>query len=86
MIQVTKNDDLIQKYNLEAITNFVKAKLENVTQTYKDSSLEQKRVLVCSIFPSGLHWNGNSYLNTKISQFYNAILDLLKPVVAFGTP
>ncbi len=84
-VQVSKNDDLIQKYNLEAITRFVKVKLENIVETYADSNLQQKRVLLCSIYPNGLRWNGNSYLNTKISEFYNAIMALRERVVLFGT-
>ena len=85
-VQVTKNDDMIQKYNLEAITSFAKSKLENVAQTFVDSDLQGKRSVLCSIYPSGLHWNGNVYLNTVISPFYSAILTLKKDVVSFGTP
>ena len=85
-VQITKNDDIIQKYNLEAITLFVKSKLENITQTFVESDLTGKRSLLCSIYPSGLHWDGNAYLNTVISPFYSAILDLKNPSVLNGTP
>ena len=85
-IQITKSDDVIQKYNLEAITTFIKSKLENITQTYLDSDLQQKRVLLCSIFPSGLRWDGKAYLNTAISEFYTSILALQKDPVCFGGP
>ena len=84
-IQVAKNDELLQKYNLEAIISFIKNKLSNLTQTYKDSDLEQKRVLVGSIFPSGLTYSEMGYLNPKISQYHNAIIDLSKPCVSFGS-
>ena len=83
-IQITKSDNMIQKYNLEAITTFVKTKLGNITQTYLESSLQQKRVLLCSIFPSGLHWDGKAYLNTVISEFYTPIMALQKVPVQFG--
>lgn len=85
LIQTTKNDDLVQKYNLEVITKFFNSKFGNLAQTYTDSDLGQKRVLLCSIFPSGLRWDGLAYLNTAISQFYSAILALKKPGVSFGT-
>jgi endogenous inhibitor of DNA gyrase (YacG/DUF329 family) len=85
ILQITKNDDMIQKYNLEAITLFVKSKLDNVTRTFEESTLQQKRMLLCSIFPSGLHWNGSTYLNTQISVFYTELLRLNKQGVVFET-
>ena len=75
---------MIQKYNLEDITTFIKAKLKNVTQTYLESDLQQKHVLLCSIFPSGLHWDGKAYLNTVISEFYTSIMALQNVPVQFG--
>ncbi len=84
-IQVTKNDDLIQKYNLEAITKFIKSKLENITQTYLDSSLSEKRTLVSSIYPQGMAWGGKSLLNSPMSPFFSSILGLQQEPVNFGT-
>lgn len=84
-LQIAKNDELIQKYNLEAIAKFVKNKLSNVSQTYIDSDLEQKRILLCSIYPSGLPWDGNGYSNTKISPFYASIVDIQVNCVPFGS-
>ncbi len=84
-LQVAKNDDLLDKYNLEAITKFVKNKLGNLTQTYIDSSLEQKRTLLCSIYPSGMHWGENGYSNTEISKFYTCILDIQLSSIPFGS-
>lgn len=85
-LQVTKNDDLIQKYNLEAITKFVQSKLGNITQTYLDSSLTEKRTLISSIYPSGLVWGGTRLLNCPMSPFFASILDLQGETVNFGTP
>lgn len=82
---IAKDDDLIEKYNLEDITKFVKNKLGNIVQTYIDSDLQEKRTLLCSIFPKGLVWDENDYSNTLISQFYTAILDLQKDHITFGT-
>lgn len=84
-LQIAKNDELIQKYNLEAISKFVKNKLTDISQTYIDSDLEQKRILLCSIYPSGLLWSGNGYSNTQISPFYTSILDVLNNHVPFGS-
>ncbi len=75
-IQVTKDDALINKYNLEAITKFIKEKFENLAKTYMESNLEQKRVLLCSTMPLGAVWTYPGLSNTKISPYYQAILDL----------
>ncbi len=83
-IQITKNEAMIGKYNLEDVTKFIKSKFENLTNTYEDSSLEQKRVLLCSIFPLGLLWGYPDYSNTKISPLYQSIRDLDKPRVTSG--
>ena len=75
-IRITKDDTLLDKYNLEMITNFIKDKFENLPKTYLKSTLEQKRVILCSIFPSGVLWSYPGYSNTTISPYYQAILDL----------
>jgi site-specific DNA recombinase len=85
-LQLAKNDELLKKYNLESIISFIQSKLGNIANTYAESSLEQKRVLLCSIYPSGLQWSKNSYLNTQISPIYTCISDLNKEVVCFGGP
>lgn len=84
-LQIAKNDDLLLKYNLEAITKFIKNKLGNLTQTYIDSTLEQKRILLCSIYPSGMHWGENGYSNTQISKFYRSILGIQTDCIPFGS-
>ena len=37
------------------------------------STLGKLRVLLCSIFPSGLRWSYPGYYNTKISPIYQSI-------------
>ncbi len=72
-IQITKDDALLAKYNLEAIVKFMKDKFANLGTTYKLSNLSQIRVLLCSIFPSGLVWSYPGYTNTPISPIYESI-------------
>ena len=64
-IQSTKNDELLEKYNLESISKFVKDKFENLVETFEKSDLNEIRTLTCSIFPSGVVWAPNGYSNTK---------------------
>lgn len=72
-VQITKDDALLAKYNLEAIVQFMKEKFSNLDTTYQTSTLSQIRVLLCSIFPAGLTWNYPGYYNTQISPIYSSI-------------
>lgn len=83
IIQFTKNDELLDKYDLAPITKFVETKLTDLPKTFETSmkkdpepDLGQIRMLLCSIFPSGMPYGRNGYSNTEISPFYRAILDL----------
>ena len=69
-IQIAKDDDLITKYNIEDVTVFIREKFKNLAKTYQNSNLQQKRMLLCSIFPSGLVWNYPGYLNTEVNPCY----------------
>ena len=86
VIQITKTDSIIEKYNLQAIVKFIEDKLVDLAKTFDSEGLEQKRVLVCSIFPSGMSWGYPGYSNTKISPFYQAILALQENNVSFSAP
>ena len=83
-IQAAKDETMIEKYNLEAITKFIETKFTNLNETYKNAPLEQKRVLMCSIFPKGLQWSYPGYSNTQISPFYRCFLDYQSGSVSFG--
>jgi DNA invertase Pin-like site-specific DNA recombinase len=72
-VQMAKDDALLAKYNLEAIVKFMKEKFANLGQTYQLSNLHQIRVLMCSIFPSGMVWGYPGFLNTEISPIYQSI-------------
>jgi site-specific DNA recombinase len=84
VIQMTKNDDLITKYNIEAVTTFIRDKFKDLTKTYEDSTLQQKRMLLCSIFPSGLVWSYPGYLNTQISPIFQSIWQFPDQPVRYG--
>ncbi len=84
VVQVTKNDDLITKYNIEDVTTFIREKFKDLVKTYETSNLQQKRMLLCSIFPSGLTWSYPGYLNTQISKFYQVMRDADNSAVTFG--
>ncbi|HSX42047.1 MAG TPA: recombinase family protein [Candidatus Saccharimonadales bacterium] len=85
-IQITKNDEVLEKYNLERICESITAKFANLAQTYTESSLEQKRVMLCSIFPVGVPWGYPGYSNTQIHDVYTCCLELNSNDVSFGGP
>lgn len=72
-LHLTQDDELMEKYNLEAIVSFMKDKFANLGTTYQLSTLSQIRVLLCSIFPSGLTWDYPGFSNTEISPLYQAV-------------
>ncbi len=83
-LQLAKSDGMIEKYNLEAIAAFLNEKFIDLAKTYEESTLDQKKVLLCSINPQGLVWDYKGYSNTPISPFYQSILNLQKKSVSFG--
>ena len=77
---------MLKKYNLKETVKFIKEKLSDLGKTYLDSSLEQKRVLLGSIFPSGVAWNYPGISNRDIGPLYQAIITFTTPGVHFGDP
>ncbi len=84
LVQITKNDELITKYNIEDVTLFIKDKFKDLVKTYETANLQQKRMLLCSIFPSGLTWSYPGYLNTQISPCYQVMRDSETQTVTYG--
>ena len=83
-IQAAKDETVIEKYNLEAITNFIQTKFTDLDKAFNEADLERKRVLVCSIYPEGLTWNYPGYSNTPMSPFYRCFLDIQDGKVPIG--
>ncbi len=73
LARLSKSDALLEKYNLEELVAFVKSKFSDLAITYKTSRLCAKRVLMCSIFPSGMAWDYPGFSNTEISLNYQYI-------------
>jgi len=82
--QVVKEDSLIDQYNIDKVTDFMRTKLADLGETYKTSTLSQIKVLLGSIFPSGLSWDYNGTLNHKIRPIYRYIQDPNDPAIPSG--
>lgn len=74
--QIVKDDTTIDKYDINEVISFLKTRMADLGETYKRSNLAQIKVLLGSIFLSGLAWNYNGTLNHRISPLYQAILGL----------
>jgi hypothetical protein len=73
VLRIAKDEDLINQYNLEEIFKFVKGFFVDLGETYRQSSLIQKRALLGSIFASKLSWSYPGYSNRSISPSYQYI-------------
>ncbi len=82
----SKDDILLEKYDINAITDFIRDKFTNLKETYVNSSLNVKRVLLGSISPSGFSWDYPGCSNRGISPLYQPILDVENAGVPFGDP
>jgi hypothetical protein len=84
--QIVKEDSVLDKYNIEALTTFIKTLLADLGETYKRSNISQIRVLLGSIFLFEIAWDYNGTLNHRISPIYQSIRYMDKHPISFGTP
>ena len=86
--QSAKNDALIDNYNIDTLTAFIKAKVSNLEETYSDpkSTLIQTRFFLRSIFLSGFKWEYPGCSNDEISPLYQPILNIHEQPLPFGEP
>lgn len=82
--QIVKEDSIIDKYDIDKITDFMRTMLADLGETYRKSSLSQIKVLLGSIFSSGLAWSYNGTLNHKINPIYQEISSITSGGVRSG--
>ena len=71
--QITKEDSVIDKYNIDAVTSFIKTIFADLGETYKRSTIGQLKVLLGSIFAHGVAWDFTGTLNPEISPIFQYI-------------
>lgn len=74
--RIVKNDNIIEKYDLEGTMAFMRALLKNLPKAYEVSNYTQKRILLGSIYPTGLLFDGKVILNSQISPYFRDIRDV----------
>ena len=75
---------LFTKYSLEQTATFIEEKLSDLKVTYTYASLEQKKALLGSIFPTGMAWEYPGISNRDIGPIYQDILHFTNHPVSFG--
>jgi len=80
------NATIFDKYNINEIEAFMREKFSDLGQTYETSNLGERRVLLVSIAPSGLHWQYSGYSKQEIGSLYQSICDVKTTHFAMSTP
>jgi len=80
--RIIKNESLIDKYDLEATSDFIRELLMNLAKAYEVSDYGQKQVLIGSIYPKGITFHEGKLLNRGISPIFREIRDIKKPGVS----
>jgi len=84
--QIVKNDTTIDKYNIDAVTSFIKTLLADLGEAYRRSNIKQLKVLLGSMYPSGVAWDYSGTLNPQISPLYQYINAFSGQAVPSGAP
>jgi hypothetical protein len=82
--EIVINDSLCDNYDIDSATAFVKALLYDLPKAYAVSDYGQKRVLLGSIFPSGVTYKDGKLLNPEVSPIFRAIDEVVSPSVNFS--
>ncbi len=82
--QIAKEDSTLDKYNIDAVTSFIRTLLADLGETYKRSSIGQLKVLLGSMYPHGVAWDYTDTLNPSISPLYQYIQCFSEASVPFG--
>jgi len=83
---IAKHDETFDKYDVNKITDFVRTLLADLGETYKKSDLGQKKMLIGSIYPSGLAWGYPGYSNHEVGALYQSIRDACDGSTPLGDP
>ena len=83
---MTKDDELVNRYNIQSIVEFMRTKFSDLGKTYQESNVTQIKVLLGSIFPPGMVWGYPGYSNQHISPLYQYISYFGDDNVSFGEP
>lgn len=83
---IAKDDDMLEKYNLEDITKFVKNKLGSIVQTYRIPIYKRSARSCVRYSPLASHGAEMTIRTPKlVNTIASAISDVQNPSISFGT-
>ncbi len=85
-VEIVLSDTLFDKYSINEVTQFMEDKFSDLGKTYETSDQGERRVLLGSIAPSGLHWYDSGLSNREIGGLYRSILDVENTHFALSSP
>ncbi|MBZ0317853.1 MAG: recombinase family protein [Anaerolineae bacterium] len=84
--QIVKDDSVIDKYNIDKLMSFIKTIFADLGETYRRSTIGQLKVLLGSIFSSGVAWDYSGRLNPQISPIFQYIQQFSMAAIPSGAP
>ncbi len=79
-----QSNELIDKYDINAIIGFLQNKLANLAKTFSTSNITQLQFLLSTIFMSGFSWGYPGISYQGFSPIYQAIHDAGDPGIKVG--
>ena len=79
-----QSNELIDKYDIQKIIDFIEEKLSNLAQTFSTSTITQLQFLLSTIFSSGFSWGYPGISYQGFSPVYQAIRDSDDPDIKVG--
>lgn len=80
--KIVANDSLCDKLDVEGMVGFMRALFKDLPKAYEVSSLYQKKMLIGSIYPTGLLCRDGELLNHKVSKSWQSIREFATVGVA----
>lgn len=71
-LKTANNTNLLKRYTLAIVNEYIHSQLNNLSETYKSFTLEQKKSLLSAVFPGGFTWNYPGLQYPKINPLFEA--------------
>lgn len=72
-VQTVTNNDLIERYNLQSIIEYISKRINNLILAYEEADISQKKILLSLIFPRGFIWNYPDLIYPAINPMFKEI-------------
>jgi len=84
--QVVQGENLVDKYNIKKIINFLNVYIVDLRKTWLTANLEQRKLLFGSIFTKSPVWTKEGLLNHQISPIFQCLQPTSEGYISLGDP